>query len=213
MGGNIVDRVAFLYAVLFTAGLNDSVGHGHKGIESRRSGRGEDHRPDQPARIFFESPADGYFEALNRIMERRIDSEKQMLDFGRELARSLQPGAVVALCGGLGAGKTCLTKGLVAGLGSAAAVTSPTFTLVHEYAGGRLEVAHFDFYRVRSAAELVAAGWDDYLDHTDVVIAEWADRFAGLFPPHTSWWQLEHADGGRIVRELNQAPPSPSGDQ
>lgn len=146
-------------------------------------------------------------------MERRIDSEKQMLDFGRELARSLQPGAVVALCGGLGAGKTCLTKGLVAGLGSAAAVTSPTFTLVHEYAGGRLEVAHFDFYRVRSAAELVAAGWDDYLDHTDVVIAEWADRFAGLFPPHTSWWQLEHADGGRIVRELNQAPPSPSGDQ
>ena len=138
-------------------------------------------------------------------MERHLTDEQQTLDFGQELAGGLESGAVIALCGGLGAGKTCFTKGLVAGLASTAAVTSPTFTLVHEYGDGRLVVAHFDFYRVASPAELVAAGWDDYLDHADVVVAEWADRFPALLPRHTRWLQFDHDDRGRVVREI-QAP-------
>lgn len=140
-------------------------------------------------------------------MDRQLADEKQTLDFGREMARGLEAGTVIALCGGLGAGKTCFTKGLVEGLGSAAPVTSPTFTLVHEYSGGRLEVAHFDFYRVRSAAELVAAGWDDYLDHSDVVVAEWADRYPELLPPGARWWRFERTGHTRVARKI-QAPPA-----
>lgn len=144
-------------------------------------------------------------------MDRQLADETQTLEFGRELAQGLELGSVIALCGGLGAGKTCFTKGLVEGLGSPAPVTSPTFTLVHEYGGGRLEVAHFDFYRVRSADELVAAGWDDYLDHADVVVAEWADRYPQLLPPHTHWWRFERAGQARVARET-QAPAA-GGDQ
>jgi len=120
---------------------------------------------------------------------------------------------VLALCGTLGSGKTSLTKGIVAGLGSSAAVTSPTFTLVHEYPGGCMEVAHFDFYRVQNAEELVAAGWDDYLDRGGVVIAEWADRFPALLPDHTTWLQLEADGKSRIIRKIAGPPIDPAGDQ
>lgn len=143
---------------------------------------------------------------------RKLDSEQATKDCGSELAARLAGGSVLALCGGLGSGKTCLSKGIVAGLGSPAAVTSPTFTLVHEYPGGRMEIAHFDFYRVQSAEELVAAGWDDYLDRGGVVIAEWADRFPGLFPDHTTWLQLETEGNARIIREIAAPAGTGAGD-
>ena len=120
-------------------------------------------------------------------------------DWGRELAASLQPGDVIALCGQLGAGKTQATKGIVAGLGSQAAVTSPTFTLVHEYTDGRLPIFHFDFYRMDSAEEVLTVGWDDILDEPGVVIIEWADLFRELLPPHTRWFQFTpQEDGSRL---------------
>ena len=110
---------------------------------------------------------------------------------GVELASVLHAGAVIALVGDLGAGKTHLTKGIVAGLGSAAEVTSPTFTLVHEYQGGRLPIAHFDWYRMESAEEALAIGWEEYVDEYDgVLIVEWADKFPALLPDHTRWWKL-----------------------
>ena len=84
----------------------------------------------------------------------------------------------------------------MAGLGCAAEVTSPTFTLVHEYRGGRLPVFHFDFYRIDAAEEILAVGWDDYLDEGGVIIAEWADKFPDLLPAHTAWWRLDLAPGG-----------------
>ena len=120
---------------------------------------------------------------------------------GRATAAVVRPGAVIALVGGLGAGKTHWTKGLVAGLGSAAEVTSPTFGLVHEYPGGRLPVFHLDFYRLESARELLALGWDEYLEADGVVIAEWGDKFPELLPAGTLWriFTIE-ADGSRIVR-------------
>jgi len=136
--------------------------------------------------------------------EHRIETAAEMEEFGRNLAENLAPGEVLALCGGLGAGKTCFVRGLVAGLGSPDLVASPTFPLVHEYPGGRLPVAHFDFYRVESAEELVAAGWDDYLECEAVVAAEWADRFPDLLPPGTRWLHFVRDGEARIVRISGQ---------
>lgn len=121
---------------------------------------------------------------------------------GRAMAALVGPGSVIALCGGLGAGKTHWTKGLVAGMGSTAEVTSPTFALVHEYPGGRVPVFHLDFYRLENAQELIALGWDEYLESGGVIVAEWADKFPELLPPGTLWrvFSIE-ADGSRTVRD------------
>ena len=115
------------------------------------------------------------------------------LAWGNALAAELRAGDVVALCGQLGAGKTHVTKGILAGLGSAEDVTSPTFTLVHEYQHARLPVFHFDFYRMERESEVTAIGWDEYLDAGGVCIVEWADRFPSLLPAGTRWWSLSAA--------------------
>lgn len=127
----------------------------------------------------------------------------ETLAWGRGLADSLQSGDVIALVGTLGAGKTHVTKGITAGVGSTAEVSSPTFTLVHEYLGGRLPIFHFDFYRLEHPAELLGLGWDDYLDAGGVVIVEWADRFPEMLPSHTRWYTLALQGEGR---EVNEAP-------
>jgi tRNA threonylcarbamoyladenosine biosynthesis protein TsaE len=93
-------------------------------------------------------------------------------------------------------------KGFVAEMGCTAEVTSPTFGLVHEYRGGRLPVSHFDFYRLGSAGELIALGWDEYLEGGGVVVAEWADKFLSLMPPETQWYYFTiDADDVRIVSD------------
>lgn len=121
---------------------------------------------------------------------------------GRELAAGLAGGETLALVGGLGAGKTRFTKGLVTGVGHGGRVTSPTFSLVHEYRDGRLPVFHFDFYRLESGEALLGIGWDEMLDEGGVVVAEWADRFAELLPGETRWLDFEILDdGSRRVRE------------
>jgi tRNA threonylcarbamoyladenosine biosynthesis protein TsaE len=119
-----------------------------------------------------------------------------------QLADSLSAGDVIALCGNLGAGKTQITRGIVAGMQSKAEVTSPTFTLVHEYLDGRLPVFHFDFYRMERAAEVIGIGWDEFLTEPGIIIVEWADMFPDLLPPHTRWFQIEpQPDGSRAVTE------------
>jgi tRNA threonylcarbamoyladenosine biosynthesis protein TsaE len=135
-------------------------------------------------------------------MEGRAESVEAMEAFGREAAGLARPGSVIALVGGLGAGKTHWTKGFVAGLGSVADVTSPTFGLIHEYSGGRLPVFHLDFYRLDTAVELVALGWDELLEENGVVIAEWADKFPELLPPDTVWLHFTvEPDGSRTLRK------------
>lgn len=125
--------------------------------------------------------------------------------WGKALAETLQAGDVVGLVGNLGAGKTHAVKGIVAGLGSTAQVSSPTFTLVHEYEEGRLPVFHFDFYRLDVAGEVIGIGWDDYLDADGVVVVEWADRFEGLLPENTRWFDFViQEDGLREVTEREQ---------
>lgn len=126
----------------------------------------------------------------------RLANAEETIDWGRKLAPTLRAGDVVALTGNLGAGKTHVSKGIVAGMGCESEVSSPTFTLVHEYTGGRLPVFHFDFYRLESAADVLNIGWDDYLDGQGVVVVEWADRFAELLPPETKWFLLKVTDDG-----------------
>ena len=136
-------------------------------------------------------------------MQGRAASAAAMTELGRQAAGDARSGAVIALIGGLGAGKTHWTKGVVAALGSHAEVTSPTFALVHEYRGGRLAVFHFDFYRLETAAEVVALGWDEYLDAGGLIIVEWADKFAELLPQDTLWLRITiEPDESRSVSHM-----------
>src|SRR5438093_998187 len=107
-------------------------------------------------------------------------SAAETMDFGRQLAASLRPRDVVALTGDLGAGKTCLVKGVAAGLGVTQVVTSPTFTLIHEYRDGRLPVYHVDLYRLDSVRQAQAIGLEEYLAGDGVTIIEWAEKITEL---------------------------------
>lgn len=109
-------------------------------------------------------------------MERYSASEQETEAIGREMAQQLAPGAVVAFTGDLGAGKTAFVRGLARGLGVRERVTSPTFTIVNEYEGGRLPLFHFDMYRLGSADELFDIGWEDYLARGGVCAVEWSEN-------------------------------------
>ena len=95
-----------------------------------------------------------------------------------KLAGFLSPGMVLAFRGDLGAGKTAFTRGLARGLGYDEPVTSPTYTIVNEYLGGRLPLFHFDMYRLHSADELFDIGWEDYLERGGVCAVEWSENVA-----------------------------------
>lgn len=109
---------------------------------------------------------------------------------GAQAAETSRAGDVLALVGDLGAGKTQFVKGFVRGVGSDDEVTSPTFTLVHEYRGGRLPIYHFDFYRLDSPEAVLRLGLDEYLYGDGVCLIEWADRFRDLLPPPARWYAL-----------------------
>lgn len=127
---------------------------------------------------------------------------------GGELSAELRAGDVVALLGALGAGKTQFVKGLAAGLGYAGEVTSPTFTLLHEYAGGRVPLYHFDFYRLETAGETATLSLEEYLEGDGVCVIEWAGKFPDLLPPHTRWFELAILPDDR--REFRERPtPAP----
>ena len=110
---------------------------------------------------------------------------------GRRLAEDVEPGSILALQGELGSGKTLFTKGFAAGLGSDSAVSSPTFTIVHEYRTGRLPVYHFDFFRVESPQSFERLGFDDYFFGDGVSVIEWADRFPEFIPEQARWILFE----------------------
>ena len=115
----------------------------------------------------------------------------ETLEFGARLARELRRGDVVALSGELGAGKTALVKGIARGLGITADVTSPTFTLIHEYNGGQMPLYHVDLYRLEGVPQALAIGIEDYLNGQGVTVIEWAERIAPLLPPHTTRIRIE----------------------
>ncbi len=104
------------------------------------------------------------------------NGEGETEDLGAWLAGRLSPGAVIAFTGDLGAGKTAFTRGLARGLGITDRVTSPTFTIVNEYEGGRMPLFHFDMYRLGSSDELFDIGWEDYLARGGVCAVEWSEN-------------------------------------
>ena len=114
-------------------------------------------------------------------MEYRTETPQETEALGEALGRVLPPGSVVAYTGGLGAGKTAFTRGLARGLGIQDRVTSPTYTIVNEYEGGRLPLFHFDWYRLSDAEELFDIGWEDYLSRGGVCAVEWSENAPEAF--------------------------------
>ena len=109
-------------------------------------------------------------------MEFITNSPEETEAVGAALGKILTPGAVIAYRGDLGAGKTAFTRGLAQGLGYAEPVTSPTYTIVNEYLGGRMPLFHFDMYRLASSDDLWDIGWEDYLERGGIAAVEWSEN-------------------------------------
>jgi tRNA threonylcarbamoyladenosine biosynthesis protein TsaE len=123
-------------------------------------------------------------------------SAEETIAWGRELARKLQPPVLVLLSGELGSGKTTLTKGIVAGLNAATEdeVTSPTFTLIHEY-GGEKKVFHGDLYRIENFHDFETLGLEDVFAKSAIVILEWSENFPLKIPWPQIRLRLRHLGG------------------
>jgi tRNA threonylcarbamoyladenosine biosynthesis protein TsaE len=130
---------------------------------------------------------------VTRLAERVTHSPEETVAFGRELAVHLQPPCLVLLEGELGSGKTTLAKGIVAGLGAASEdeVTSPSFTLVHEY-GSAGKVYHADLYRIEVPRDLATLGLDDLLSQGATVLVEWGEKLGDNVPIPCVRIRLEH---------------------
>ena len=115
---------------------------------------------------------------------------------GAAVGRALTGGAVLALFGGLGMGKTAFVRGLAAGRGLEAEVSSPTFALVHEY-GGQPPLVHFDMYRVTGWDDLYSTGFFDYIDAGCILAVEWSENIEAALPPGTIRVELERLDENR----------------
>ena len=128
-------------------------------------------------------------------MEFVTECEQETEALGERLAGRLEPGAVVAFTGDLGAGKTAFVSGMARALGVEERVTSPTFTIVNEYEGGRLPLFHFDMYRLDSADELFHIGWEDYLARGGVCAVEWSENVTGAIEPDAVRVSILRGDG------------------
>lgn len=144
---------------------------------------------------------------MHAVFPLQAATPAETADAGRALAGELRAGDVLALVGPLGAGKTQFVKGLAAGLGlDPAGVTSPTFTLLHEYhaPGARRPLFHFDFYRLETAAEAAALGLEELFEGGGITAVEWADKFPELLPPGTRWLRFTATDdGGRNIEAIS----------
>ena len=124
-------------------------------------------------------------------------SAEETTELGRKLAAELKPGSVVLLRGELGAGKTTLAKGIAEGFNAAeaAAVTSPTFTLIHEYRGREVTVYHIDLYRIDTQRELDTLALDDLMDPKSILLIEWGEKFERFRRERDVEIGLEHKGG------------------
>ena len=142
------------------------------------------------------------------VLDRVTHSPEETMLLGREIARLLKPPCLVLLEGDLGAGKTTLVKGIVAGLGAASEdeVTSPTFTLVHEY-GPAGSVYHADLYRIEGVRDLATLGLDELSSQTATVLIEWGEKLGDDAPKPCVKIRMEHygSDSRRIRIERVEA--------
>lgn len=125
-------------------------------------------------------------------MRKVIRNELDTRGFGKELAKTLKPGDVVALIGDLGTGKTTLTKSIAEGLGITRMITSPTFTIVQEYTEGRLPLYHFDVYRLGDLEEMYELGYEEYFFGEGVCVVEWADQIMEIIPEDAIVIRIEY---------------------
>ncbi len=130
----------------------------------------------------------------------RTNSEEETEALGERLAKCLRAGAVVALYGDLGAGKTAFVRGMARGLDIRESVSSPTFTIVNEYPGDPA-LFHFDMYRLKNADELYGIGWEDYLDRNGICVTEWSERIEEALPEDAVRVTIERlGDSERSIR-------------
>ena len=115
------------------------------------------------------------------VTHSRLETE----NFAAEFAKTVNPGTVIAFEGDLGAGKTCFTSGFAKGMGYLGEVNSPTFAIVNEYLGGRLNIYHFDMYRVEGWDDLYTTGYFEYLEMGGVLMIEWSENIASALPEDT----------------------------
>lgn len=111
-----------------------------------------------------------------------VNSIEETTNLGFQLGKLLTPGDIICLTGDLGTGKTHITKGIAKGLGINDTITSPTFNIVNQYDSGRLNLNHFDVYRVSDPDEIYAIGFDDYIFSDAVSIIEWANYIEEILP-------------------------------
>lgn len=132
----------------------------------------------------------------------KIKNEEETKAFGNELGRKARAGQVIALIGDLGTGKTTLTKYIAQGLGISGNISSPTFTVIKEYEGGRLPLYHFDVYRVGDADELFNIGAYEYFDGEGLCVVEWADLILEELPENTDFIFIDYGgeEGERTYR-------------
>jgi tRNA threonylcarbamoyladenosine biosynthesis protein TsaE len=133
----------------------------------------------------------------------RTSSAEETIALGERIARRLPSQRVVLLRGDLGAGKTTLAKGIVSGLGAAAPdeVSSPTFTLIHEY-GSEGRVYHVDLYRLDELREVATLGLEELFDQEAVVLIEWGERFPQILPPEHTEIRIRSVRPGLEEREI-----------
>jgi tRNA threonylcarbamoyladenosine biosynthesis protein TsaE len=124
-------------------------------------------------------------ETQSKEIERKLTcSRQETADFGKKLTAQLRPGAILALIGPLGAGKTTLVQGIGEGLGVSEGITSPAFNYLFEYMG-RLPLFHADLYRIENSGQFLALGLDEYFDREGILAIEWAERIADILPSRT----------------------------
>ena len=129
-----------------------------------------------------------------------LPDEAATMALGNRLALVIEPGLYVALSGDLGSGKTTLTRGILRGLGFQGKVKSPTYTLVEPYNLSKLDLYHFDFYRLNNPQEWLDAGFRDYFEPRTVCLVEWPERGGDLLPVADLKISLSVESSGRRIR-------------
>lgn len=140
-------------------------------------------------------------------------SPEETIKAAEKLGRLLKAGDMIAYKGGLGAGKTTFTRGIAIGMGLGDSVTSPTFALVNEYRGERINLYHFDMYRIESEEDLESTGFYDYPFEDNIAAVEWSENIAGFLPKDTVYITINTVgenereiiieDGGRFAASWN----------
>jgi tRNA threonylcarbamoyladenosine biosynthesis protein TsaE len=139
------------------------------------------------------------------MLKTTLPDESATLALGRALALCLEPGLTIYLRGGLGAGKTTLVRGVLRGLGFEGRVKSPTYTLVELYTVSRLDLHHFDFYRLHDPREWIDAGFRESFNGRNVSLIEWPEKAGDLLPRADVDITLDMQDAGRLATLRSQS--------